>query len=180
MVIFFRTSGSSVPSVTSQYSDASRDLRSVSPSDSPYGGPFQHGQRASAAHADGASVSRHSLDRLSSSRDSLQATATPPPLPKRGEGPTTESRFDGHFTKYLKQQQPPCYDEPKPARLGSPLRDNYVERATVVAAAVGGAMGETAAAAISLSPASVPLDLSKKKKPDAVFRYRYHYRCTAP
>jgi hypothetical protein len=108
----------------------------------------------------GGSDGSSSLDRLSGSRDALQAvsaaTPPPPPLPKRGEG-SADGRFDGHFTKYLKQQQQPqCYDEPKPVRLGSPLRDNYVER-------VG---GDPAA----LSPNSLPLDLSKKKKPDPVFR----------
>ena len=173
-----------MPSVTSQYSDGSHELRSASPA-APEPLPTTTAAKyattayhtvptrvgaVSALYGSDGSSSRHSLDRLSASRDSLQATnaATPPPppLPKRGEGPlaAAEGRFDGHFTKYLKQQQQPqCYDEPKPARLGSPLRDNYVER-------VGSAA--TLSEPAALSPASVPLDLSKKKKPDAVFRYK--------
>jgi hypothetical protein len=164
-----------VPSVTSQYSDGSRELRSVSPaavapemslnSGVKYGAAYQNLPTRVASGSYGGSdgsASRHSLDRLSGSRDALQAAATPPPppLPKRGEGSSSEGRFDGHFTKYLKQQQPQCYDEPKPVRLGSPLRDNYVERGNAL-------LTEPAAA---LSPNSVPLDLSKKKKPEPVFR----------
>jgi hypothetical protein len=120
---------------------------------------------AAASYGADAASSRHSLDRLS---------ATPPPLPKRGEAPVlagaaAEGRFDGHFTKYLKQQQQQqqqqqCYEEPQLARLGSPLRDNFVERV----------MGEPATA---LSPASIPLDLSKKKQPESSFRLSFYLPC---
>jgi hypothetical protein len=166
-----------MPSVTSQYSESSqRDLASASPPPPP---PNAHETRpttttssyqnlprgaaiAAASYGAEAASSRHSLDRLS-------ATPPPPPLPKRGEAPVlagaaAEGRFDGHFTKYLKQQQQQqqqqCYEEPQLARMGSPLRDNFVERV----------MGEPATA---LSPASIPLDLSKKKQPESSFRLSF-------
>jgi hypothetical protein len=167
--MFSRNSGSSMPSVTSQYSESSqRDLASASPPPPHETRPtttvssYQNLPRgaaiAAASYGPDAASSRHSLDRLS-------ATPPPPPLPKRGEAPVlagaaAEGRFDGHFTKYLKQQQQQqqqCYEEPQLARLGSPLRDNFVERV----------MGEPATA---LSPASIPLDLSKKKQPESSFR----------
>jgi hypothetical protein len=161
-------------SVTSQYSESSqRDLASASPppphetrpttTTSSYQNLPRGAAIAAASYGADAASSRHSLDRLS-------ATPPPPPLPKRGEGPVlagaaAEGRFDGHFTKYLKQQQQQqCYEEPQLARLGSPLRDNFVERV----------MGEPATA---LSPASIPLDLSKKKQPESSFRFVFYLRC---
>jgi hypothetical protein len=163
-----------MPSVTSQYSESSqRDLASASPPPPPPNATssYQNLPRgaaiAAASYVADAASSRHSLDRLS-------ATPPPPPLPKRGEGPVlagaaAEGRFDGHFTKYLKQQQQQqqqqqCYEEPQLARLGSPLRDNFVERM----------MGEPATA---LSPASIPLDLSKKKQPESSFRFVFYLPC---
>lgn len=163
-----------MPSVTSQYSEGSRELRSASPTileksaaASKYmTTAYQNVPRSAAAYGSDAS-SRHSLDRLSASRDSLMGASTPPPppLPKRGEGLiAAEGRFDGHFTSYLKQQQQQNYEESKLSRLGSPLRDNFVDRAGGGSSGLPDtARGPPAPTPAALSPSSVPLDLSKKK-----------------
>ena len=148
-----RNSVSSVPSVTSHYSEG-RDRSSASPE--------RKGEKVFFSGAPFSNLSRsgYSSEHLRhSDKHSGYRSDSPPPLPKRGEGAgfkgglSAEGRFDGNYKSYMKQ-----YSDPNP-RQGSPLRDNFVESD---GERVMSPTKLNLAGAV-LSPGSIPLDLSKKK-----------------
>jgi len=90
-------------------------------------------------------TSRHSSD------------SPPPPIPKRGDGGrgslSAEGRFEGHFTSYIKQNS---------TEYKLPSKDNYLESDGERVMSPSKLVLSSGSAS-ALSPASTPLDLTKKK-----------------